>query len=171
MAAENYLYTTSHQSASKTNSLFIHWTDQPTSPVYQRWQAKARTKDRCLHGRQLISVDLVNSWRVLCSVHWMLAQPSYTHAEHGNEPSYTPPNQPASYYDSTLYMFSASRGEQRHTSHQIMAYLPFWPQLWLGTLSLTTRNNASFSDDTRQGDLMTPFSWIPSHLLLPAPSQ
>ena len=49
-------------------------------------------------------------------------------AEHNDESPYTPPSQPASCYDSTLYMLSASHGEPRHTGRQTKAYLPFWPQ-------------------------------------------
>ena len=53
---------------------------------------------------------------------------SRSHAEQDNEPTYTPPKQPASYYYSTRYMLAALRGEPRHTGHQTYAYLSFWPQ-------------------------------------------
>ena len=49
----------------------------------------------------------------------MLVQHLQTQAEYDDESSYTLSNQPASYYDSTLYMLSASHGEPRRTSYQI----------------------------------------------------
>ena len=70
----------------------------------------------------------MHSSRVIYSVQWNFIQ-------HADEPPYTPPNQPASYYGSTLDMLSALHGEPEHTGHQTKAYHPVLPGLfaWEGT--------------------------------------
>ena len=54
-----------------------------------------------------------------------LIQLPHTRAEYDNEPPYTALNQPASYYDTTLYMLSVSCGEPRHTGRHTRAYFSF----------------------------------------------
>ena len=108
------------------------------------------------------SVDLVLQSRVTCSALRTLAQHLYRPAEHDGEPPYPPLNQPAFCDESILkYALCFARWAKTHWSLNNGLSSVLITIVRFGTLFVITRNNASFSDDTGQGDVMISFQLRP----------